>query len=309
MDSPTIFVGIPSYRDPELLQTINDCIQCADRPDRLAFGICNQHDEQTRLNDSADDWRIKNVPYPNSKGLGWARETVRGLYRGEDYILQLDSHMRFRRGWDTYLLTVFTEAVDAGISRPLISASCRPWDPRRPGNLDPTGVKICFGGFSDRRLIKYKPQAISDVESRRRFIPGVFVSGHFIFASGDFYQKLYFDSVVFFEEEIPLTLRSFSLGYDVIHPTESFVFHLYERDYRELFWSDVLTEKHGQGQELMQERRRIQVRRAQQLCEIKDWGIDLGNCGLGDDRSLDEWIKRAHIDIRRQRIIGPEAML
>ncbi len=40
-----IFVQIASYRDPELLPTIRDCIDKAKYPENLTFGICWQHDE------------------------------------------------------------------------------------------------------------------------------------------------------------------------------------------------------------------------------------------------------------------------
>ncbi len=39
-----IFVAIAEYREPELRRTIESCIDTADRPDRLRFGICLQFD-------------------------------------------------------------------------------------------------------------------------------------------------------------------------------------------------------------------------------------------------------------------------
>jgi hypothetical protein len=38
----TIFISIASYRDPELLPTLRDCIANAKQSDRLVFGICRQ---------------------------------------------------------------------------------------------------------------------------------------------------------------------------------------------------------------------------------------------------------------------------
>jgi hypothetical protein len=35
-----IFVQIASYRDPELVPTIKDCISKAKNPENLVFGIC-----------------------------------------------------------------------------------------------------------------------------------------------------------------------------------------------------------------------------------------------------------------------------
>jgi hypothetical protein len=36
----TIFIGIPSYRDPELPETVANIIETADNPELLNFGIC-----------------------------------------------------------------------------------------------------------------------------------------------------------------------------------------------------------------------------------------------------------------------------
>ena len=37
-------------------------------------------------------------------GPCWARSLAQSLHRGEKYFLQIDSHMRFRQGWDRFLI-------------------------------------------------------------------------------------------------------------------------------------------------------------------------------------------------------------
>lgn len=108
--SSTIFVGIPSYRDPECRHTVADLLHKAAVPDRVRIGICLQEDE-------ADDTfrhfqetypsaqvRVKFVHYRAAAGPCVARAEVQKLWDGEEYYLQIDSHMRFREGWDVYLL-------------------------------------------------------------------------------------------------------------------------------------------------------------------------------------------------------------
>ena len=41
----------------------------------------------------------------DAAGPVWARHLSHSLHRGEDFILQIDSHMRFVNGWDDVLLT------------------------------------------------------------------------------------------------------------------------------------------------------------------------------------------------------------
>ena len=39
-----IFVSIACFMDKDLLNTINDCLEKADNPNDIVFGICLQHD-------------------------------------------------------------------------------------------------------------------------------------------------------------------------------------------------------------------------------------------------------------------------
>ena len=102
----TIFVGIPSYRDPELLPTLQDCIAKARWPNDLRIGLCWQHDAAESLGRFADDrrFRIVDVPSRESRGCCWARSQYASRYEGEEFVLQLDSHHRFVENWDAVLI-------------------------------------------------------------------------------------------------------------------------------------------------------------------------------------------------------------
>ena len=51
MKKDKIFISIASYRDPELIPTIEDCIKNADKPNKLVFGILNQFSKEDDFND------------------------------------------------------------------------------------------------------------------------------------------------------------------------------------------------------------------------------------------------------------------
>lgn len=110
MDS--IFISIASYRDPDLINTIKDAYEKADNPDNLVFGIVFQG-EVDELNDFAKELvgnkvKIKYVPIEKTKGTGWARNILtRDYLTNEDYWLQIDSHMRFKKSWDTELISFY----------------------------------------------------------------------------------------------------------------------------------------------------------------------------------------------------------
>ena len=100
MNSDKIFVQIASYRDPQLIPTIEDMIHKAKEPWNLVFGICWQYDETEDVDryDSNPQFRVSKHHYSESQGLGWARNITNTLYDGEKYTLQIDSHHRFVLG-------------------------------------------------------------------------------------------------------------------------------------------------------------------------------------------------------------------
>ncbi len=115
LNNPTIFVAISSYRDPELCFTIRDLYEKAYNPNRVYVGIVEQNDTKdqaschihTLLNKQFN--YTKNVAvitmnYKEAKGPTHARSICEGLYKGQEYYLMTDSHMRFEPGWDSELI-------------------------------------------------------------------------------------------------------------------------------------------------------------------------------------------------------------
>jgi glycosyltransferase involved in cell wall biosynthesis len=117
MTWPRIFVHTPSYRDPECQWTIRDMFEKASHPERIFAGIC----WQTLPEEDADCFLVETRPEQvrsvrfhirEARGLGWARQQAQSLWRGEEYCLQIDSHMRFVPKWDEILLEMMA-ACDA----------------------------------------------------------------------------------------------------------------------------------------------------------------------------------------------------
>ena len=48
-----------------------------------------------------------------SRGACWARRQAQGVYGGEDFLLQIDSHMRAVENWDELLVKTWKECSDA----------------------------------------------------------------------------------------------------------------------------------------------------------------------------------------------------
>lgn len=99
-----IFINIASYRDPQLIPTIEDCLDKAKHPDRLRFGVLIQDTVPFKY---AGHKQFKHVSISpeETKGTGWARNLINSeMYDGEEYFMQIDSHSRFLKNWDDELI-------------------------------------------------------------------------------------------------------------------------------------------------------------------------------------------------------------
>ena len=103
-----IFIEIVSYRDLELKRTIDSALSQAIHPEKLIFGIVHQYDEQTLrlLDEYRGDARFKimEIDWCEARGVGFARALAEMLYVDEEWVLQIDSHMQFGKGWDMELI-------------------------------------------------------------------------------------------------------------------------------------------------------------------------------------------------------------
>eukprot|EP00798_Chlamydomonas_sp_ICE-L_P021623 gene21623-28626_t len=100
-----IFVGIAAYRDPECQWTIHDLLSKATHPESIRVGVVWQVDA---VQDSAfvrvagtkanPHWlkqiREIRIPWEEATGPCKARKLTQQLWSGEEYVLQIDSHMR-----------------------------------------------------------------------------------------------------------------------------------------------------------------------------------------------------------------------
>ena len=84
-----IFVQIASYRDPELIKSLEDCIENANRPENLRFGICRQYKPEDGF-DVLPEWmqndsrfRVVDVNWREARGVCWARNVVQNEYKDE----------------------------------------------------------------------------------------------------------------------------------------------------------------------------------------------------------------------------------
>lgn len=300
----TIFVQIASYRDPELLPTIRDCIAKAKYPENLRFGIAWQHGDDESIDEIKEDSRFKiiDISWNESKGLCWARSLIQKLWQGEKYTMQLDSHHRFAQDWDVELIAMMG-LLDS--PKPILTSYAGMYSPKENKLLNFEPYKMVADKFSESGTILFFPHSIENWEQLQTPIPARFVSGHFYFTLGIHCEEYKYDPNLYFAgDEISLSIRSFTLGYDLFHPHRLLVWHEYTREGRTKHWTDFNESNKNTGKVEKQwwEMDLESKRRLRHMLQEEDNQIDLGEYGLGSIRTHHDYELYAGIDFKNRRL-------
>lgn len=297
-----IFIQIASYRDPELLNTLQDCIDKSKYPENLVFGICWQHskeDEWDTLDDYKDDprFRIVDVDYTESKGACWARNTLQQQYGGEQYTLQLDSHHRFIQDWDEELITMLKSLQDKGHQKPLLTSYISSYDPQN----DPEGRTqvpwlMNFDRFIPEGAVFFLPATIPNWETMTEPIPARFYSAHFAFSLGSFVEEVPHDPNYYFHgEEISIAVRAYTHGYDLFHPHKIIAWHEYTRRGRTKQWDDDKTWGNKNSESHLRNRKLFEMDGL-----TKD--VDFGIYDFGTERTLEDYERYAGVSFKKRAV-------
>lgn len=297
-----IFVQIASYRDPQLLPTIEDMLEKADSPENLRIGICwqrNKADTWPDIDKYLQDprFRIIDIDYQESQGVCWARNMVQQLYTDEKYTLQLDSHHRFAPHWDTELIDMTKFLQDKGHNKPLITSYIPSFDPDNdPHARVQEPWKMNFDRFIPEGAVFFLPASFDSWDDKTQPLPGRFYSAHFAFSVGEFAKEVQHDPEYYFHgEEISIAARAFTHGYDIFHPHKVLCWHEYTRKGRTKQWDDDKNWVH---------RNNVCHSRNRKLFgmddEIQD--IDFGKYGFGKVRSLRDYEKYSGLCFSKRAI-------
>jgi len=298
-----IFVQIAAYRDPELVPTITDCLAKSKCPDYLRFGICWQTDTEDRaLEPFFGDrrFRIDRVAWEQSHGLGWARARLQTMWEGEDYTLQLDSHHRFETHWDAKLLEMLEQT---GSAKPILTSYLGSYQPETNRNSGSTLYKMVAERFRPEGTIPFRPGHIHGWQQLTAPIPARFVSGHFFFTLGRHCEEYRYDPQLYFAgDEISLSIRSYTLGYDLFHPHRNLIWHEYSRHGRTKHWTDHSRANKPLVELTWNERDAISKRRLRKMLREEENDEDLTGYDLGGVRTHRDYELYAGIDFARRRL-------
>jgi hypothetical protein len=297
---PRIFVAIASYCDPILPWTLDDCIEKARRPENLRFGICWQYDKRDAVDLTrfrADPrFRFSVLPYEASEGGSWARSIAQQFWDGEEYTLQVDSHMAFARGWDASLVRMMRSLP---ADKPLITMNAPLFSIDGDGRIS----KRTDLGIRTTSLAEWSQNTAwstwftwgllnTQKPGRSRFI-----SGNFVFALGSWTDEIRQDPEAYYHgEEFALTLRSYTHGYDFFLPDEIVAWHMEHRD--------GPPRRHWEhGKDVVTAKNHVAFERLRKLAYSDDPQDqrDLGRYGLGLQRRLRDYEWYAGMDLKNKK--------
>ena len=302
MKENKIFIQIASYRDPQLIPTIKDCLLNAKYPENLVFSIAWQHsteDTWDNLDNFKDDprFRIVDINYKDSKGACWARNLLQKNYDGEEYTLQLDSHHRFIKNWDEELINMIKQLQEKGHKKPLLTGYVSSFDPDNdPAGRNMVPWKMNFDRFIPEGAVFFLPAAIDDFQERTEPLPARFYSAHFCFTLGQFCLEVPHDPEYYFHgEEISIAVRAYTWGYDLFHPHKIVVWHEYTRKGRKKQWDDDPVWVMRNNNCHLRNRKLFEMDG-----EIKD--IDFGVYDFGKERTLEDYERYAGLSFKKRAI-------
>jgi len=291
----SIFISIAAYRDPQLVPTVLNCIEKAGNPERLRFGICWQRDKEEAVLPFREDprFRILEVSWQESKGACWARAEIMKLWQGEDWFLQLDSHCRFANGWDEMLLRA---AADTGSEKPVLSTYPAPFTPGENEILTDGPLQVAFRAFTADGIPQLRPQPLPEHHKTRHPLRARFLSAGFLFTCGRFAQDVPYDPELYFMGEEPaMSVRAFTHGYDLFHPTETILWHDYGRQNARKHWGD-----HTGNDAIVLPWHKLDETSRRKVQGLLS-GEPVGNFGLGPMRTLEEYESYAGLSFRERK--------
>ncbi len=269
----SIFVSLGTYRDPYCPMTLKSLYANAELPEKVFVGLFQQNCfgpkcrtgvlAGGRVEDAGPDLdcyvefckssegiasnacnngniHLYNVNESESLGPYMARYLGGKFYRGEQYYLQIDSHSEFVHNWDYKLKKM---VHDAPSERPVISTyppdSTQDW-------RDSIGFRMCDSEFAAAQIEWQIIRLGSSLPFDKKFLDkpayAPFVAAGFFFAPADFLHEVPFDPFlpwIFMGEEISMSARLWTSGYDIFSPTVNVLNHYYVRRHYPKFWESV----------------------------------------------------------------------
>ena len=335
---PTIFVKVASYRDWQCPHTVEQVFRYAEFPERVFVGIAEQNapevgdapcdaaplpcqDEPQQFMcrpDVRERIRIVRLHARNATGPVLARHLGERLYRGETFVFQIDAHCEMVAGWDTDIVEQWSKLgneyavlsnypTDSGTATGVQAV-----DGEHHALKGSTTPFMCNSDFEGRDETGYYLRHGAQPDLPAPFV-GVaaspvlqpFWGAGLSFSRGHFILRVPYDPhlpMLFQGEEILITLRGWTSGYDFYTPHHSSLFHAYKRKNAPATFWEHADEHKGDFPRSMA---RVMHITKLDTPRTQDFPRDeLDRYGLGEKRKLADFFRIFGIDTRL-RIVNP----
>ncbi len=292
-----ILIEIAAYRDPQLLYTVHSALIQADNPERVSFSICYQSDNLEDLEElqKIKNCRIKYLKESEARGSCYARYLCQQMIEDEDYIYQIDSHMRFIKHWDTKMIELLLSINDKKASISFYPPNCTKDMMKLPLN-DPIFDKPTSGGtmyiigFVENESHFTSSNCIPDVIDENTeviFKQNPLISAGNFFSFADIHREVIHDpNMYFYGDELPMALRYYTYGWNNYCCNYSYIYHEYDRLDRK--WPSRPPGYHCEDQ------------RFNELLDLDHKKYDMGKYGLGRVRTIKDFEDYVGLDFSKR---------
>jgi hypothetical protein len=218
------------------------------------------------------------------------------LYDGEEYTMQIDSHMRFEKNWDDEFIKMIKQLQKDGYPKPLLTGYVSSFNPDNdPDERIREPWRMVFDRFIPEGAVFFLPETLPGWETMKKPVTARFYSAHFCFTLGQFSKEVQHDPEYYFHgEEISIAARAYTWGYDLFHPHKVLIWHEYTRKGRTKQWDDD-KEWHIRNNNSHLKNRQLFGMDGE---EMKDMGI----YGFGSVRTLTDYEKYAGISFKKRGV-------
>jgi len=313
-NTPSIFVSVPSYRDPQCVHTIRNLYAKAKYPLKIFVGVCQQNyaidgdiDKQySHIFDELtfpDHVRVFKLDPSKAEGPVLARSLIeKHLYQNESFYLNIDSHSTFAINWDYQLLHMWFSTSD-----PLSIITSYPPNfeqfMRDFSHAEPTFLR--FEEFHSSGI----PKLIASEFSRppNQCYPSMCRAAGFAFGPGSQIKYVPHDPYlryVFVGEEFNMAARLWTFGYNFKSPQKNVIRHMYERNRPTFFeqFENKTNKAHKQRRKLKKQG----YRRLRRLFKLESgWKNEpeYERYGFGHMRSLGHYLDFCGINLETQLLL------
>jgi Glycosyltransferase (GlcNAc) len=227
--------------------------------------------------------------------------------------MQIDAHMTFATHWDATSIEMLSKAPSP---KPILSH----YPPGHTIDLDkrkssPTS-RLCGPVFAtsdlEAQIIRLEGAGVFDHE--KLDVPGFapFTAAGYFVAHSQFLQEVPFDPFlpwIFMGEEIIMSSRLWTAGYDIFSPNEAVVGHIYVRRHKPKFWESVhrafTNGIHNPLQMLVLERVKYQLlypEAARDMLRVKSILTAVEQYSMGTARPLEDYLKMVGMNMTTKEI-------